>query len=215
MKGDTRLVPDLILAEELLREAGELNPGEWVPHSRNVAYAARSIAERLAGLDSAVAYSLGLLHDIGRREGKTQIRHIIDGYRYLMGLGYEDAARICLTHSFPIQDIRTSSARWDCSPEETEFMKDFLSRIEYDDYDRLIQLCDGIATSSGFCLLEQRMVNVAMRHGVNEFTVEKWKARFKLKAEFERALGVSVYSLLPGVVEVTFGFVSGTHSEGA
>ena len=33
---------------------------------------------------------MGLLHDIGRREGVTGMRHTLDGYRYLLEQGFDD-----------------------------------------------------------------------------------------------------------------------------
>jgi hypothetical protein len=37
-------------------------------------------------------------------------------------------------------------------------------------------------------------------------TVEKWRAFLGLQTYFEGAIGRSIYSVLPGVVENTFGF---------
>ena len=42
----------------------------------------------------------------------------------------------------------------------------------------------------------------------NEHTLAKWNAYRGLRHEFDGATGVSVYRLLPGVVENTFGFES-------
>jgi len=63
---------------------------------------------------------------------------------------------------------------------------------------------EGIPT--GCCLMEKRMLDVAMRHGVNEYTIEKWKATFEIKKYFEERIGRSIYSILPNVKETTFGF---------
>jgi hypothetical protein len=43
-----------------------------------------------------------------------------------------------------------------------------------------------------------------MRYGFNELTLAKWRAYFAIKAEFDRAIGKPVYSVLPGVIENTF-----------
>ena len=198
-------IPSIEEAERFIAEAELLNPGRWVQHSRNVAFAAKLIAEHHPELDPETAYVLGLLHDIGRREGRTHIRHLVDGYRFLIGLGYEDAARISLTHSFPIADLRVFVGEYDCSPEDLLFLKEFISLVEYTKFDRLIQLCDTIALPSGFCLLEKRMVDVAIRLGINEFTIPGWEARFKLMAKIEAEIGCSIYSILPGIIEGTFG----------
>ncbi len=199
-------IPSLSEAEELLQEAQSLNPGPWGAHSRYVAQAAQAIAQHLTDLDPQTAYILGCLHDIGRRYGLTGMRHVLDGYHFLQSKGYDDAARISLTHSYPIKTAACGSARWDGSPEEYQFVQSYLDGIEYNDYDRLIQLCDSLAMSSGFCLLEKRLVDVVMRYGFVPMTVAKWKAYFQIKEDFERLIGRSVYSLLPGVVENTFAF---------
>ncbi len=199
-------VPSLEKAEKLLLEAEARSPGPWVAHSRNVALAARRLAEPHPDLNPETAYVLGLLHDIGRQEGVTGMRHTLDGYTFLMKLGYDDAARICLTHSFPRQDARAIFGRWDVSEEEFTFVDDYLSSLTYTDYDRLLQLCDCLALSSGLCLLEKRMIDVALRHGLNVYTVPKWQAFIDLQKHFESIIGCSIYEVLPGVVETTFGF---------
>jgi deazaflavin-dependent oxidoreductase (nitroreductase family) len=207
-------IPTLEEAERCLAEAESMNPGPWVQHSRNVAIAARLIAEHHPELDPDTAYILGLLHDIGRREGRTSIRHLIDGYRFLSDLGYEDAARISLTHSFPIPDLRVFVGERDCSPEDIQFLEGFIASVEFSQYDRLIQFCDAIALPSGFCLIEKRMIDVAMRLGINDFTIPGWEARFQIKAEIESAIGQSIYQVLPDIFEGTFGIALSNAVEG-
>ena len=199
-------IPSLPVAARLMAEAEQLNPGPWVQHSLNVAKAAELIAAHLPGLEPSAAYILGYLHDIGRRQGVTGMRHVLDGYLYLRDLGFEDAARICMTHSFPVKHIRAGSAEWDCSEQEQNQVQQYLDSVEYTDYDRLLQLCDCLAQPGGFCLIEKRLVDVVLRYGVNEFTIPKWKAFTQIQRQFEQVIGRSIYTLLPGVVENTFGF---------
>jgi hypothetical protein len=52
--------------------------------------------------------------------------------------------------------------------------------------------------------MEKRMVDVAVRHGIHEFIIPKWKATFQIKQYFENQMGRSIYAILPGVVENTF-----------
>jgi putative nucleotidyltransferase with HDIG domain len=198
-------IPTLEEAEKLLGEAEKRNPGPWVAHSKNVALAAKCIAEH-SNLDAETAYTLGLLHDIGRREGITKMRHTLDGFKFLQNLGFDDAARICITHSFVLKSMAAHEGRWDCSSEELEFLTDFVNTTEFDDYDKLFQLCDALALAEGICLIEKRIVNVALRVGVNSQTVAKWKALFEVQTYFEQKIGQSIYKVLPGVVETTFGF---------
>ena len=49
--------------------------------------------------------------------------------------------------------------------------------------------------------MEQRFVDVVLRYGFNEHTRTKWQAFIEIRQYFERMLGKSIYSLLPGVIE--------------
>jgi len=189
------------VANGLLESGVKLNPGPWREHSISVAENARLIAERVLGMDPEMAYVMGLLHDIGRREGVFGIRHIFDGYKYMMSLGEPDVARICLTHSFPLKNTSTFFGRYDATREDMEFLECFLNEREYDDYDRLIQLCDAISLPEGACILEKRFVDVALRHGLPPCTIDKWKAFMELKSYFDTLTGENIYSLLPDVFE--------------
>lgn len=197
-------LPTIKEAKDFLAEAGKMNPGAWVEHSKYVADAARIIASHHPGLDPDRAYIFGCLHDIGRREGVYQNRHIIDGYRFLQTRQFSAAARICLTHSFPVKDIKATPGTWECSVEDYEFIEKFLNQIEYSDYDRLIQLCDALVSANGFCLIEKRFVDVAIRYGTDEYTILRWHAYLNIKKEFEKTLKQSIYSILPGIIENTF-----------
>lgn len=191
-------------AERALREASESNPGPWTNHSRYVAEACRNIAEKCSNLSAEQAYLYGLLHDIGHYAGVSSEKHLIDGYRYCMELGWGKAAQICISHAFMIQDIHTSIGTFDVSDEDYQFMKTFVEEAVYDDYDRLVQLCDALALPSGFCLLEKRFVDVTIRYGFHPATIDRWKKTLEIKDSFEKEIGCSIYALLPGVVENSF-----------
>jgi len=197
-------IPDRAAAEGYLEGASKLNPGPWVSHSLYVAQGAQAIASHIPGLQPERAYILGLLHDIGRRKGVAGMRHIIDGYHFLINEGYPVAARICLTHSFPVEGSSFGASPWDGAPEELQFVATYLGEIKYDDYDRLIQLCDAVSLPSGFCLMEKRLVDVVMRYGLDQYTEERWKSFFQIKEKIENSISESIYQLLPGVVENTF-----------
>lgn len=191
-------------AARFIMEAESRNPGNWALHSQFTASAAEAIAKVCSHLDAETAYIMGLLHDIGRREGITYMRHALDGYRFLKSMGYEEIGRICITHTFWLNCLEEYPGKWDCSEEETAFLKAYLDGLEYDDYDRLIQLCDCLALPSGFCLLEKRLVDVALRYGTTEYTTRKWRSLFLNKEKLERQMGCSLYDLLPGVMENSF-----------
>jgi hypothetical protein len=197
-------IPPRKIADQYLVEAGCQNPGRWVAHSQQVAQAAEALATHHPQLSGEPAYILGLLHDIGRRVGVTDMRHGLDGYHFLIAEGYPEAAQICLTHSFPLPFTGVGSGKWDCSAEELTFVQSYLDRVEYTQYDRLIQLCDAICLPAGPVLMEKRLMDVTLRHGFNDFTLRKWQAFFTIQSEFETELGASIYQFLPNVAANTF-----------
>jgi hypothetical protein len=198
------MVPTMDQTDAYLKEAEKMNPGSWIAHLRNAGQAAYQIASRIDGLDPQVAYALGSLHDIGRRSGKFDLFHILQGYHFMMHQGYPLVARICLTHSFVNQDIRRAENNWDGSPEELEWVAAYISKLEYNDYDRLIQLCDAVSVDTGYWLIEKRLLDVGIRRGVSEYSPQRWQKMLEIRDYFEKKLGCSVYSLLPGVMENTF-----------
>ena len=80
-------------------------------------------------LDPDQSYVLGLLHDIGRREGIFGMRHVVDGYTFMMLEGYPDVARISLTHSYPIPIVMYGSSAWDGTDVESEFVAEYLTNV--------------------------------------------------------------------------------------
>lgn len=181
-------------AEQLLTWAQELNPGPWVDHSRTAARIAESIARR-CGMDGDRAYTLGLLHDIGRYEGPRELHHVIAGHALMRDRGFDAPARICLTHSFSYPDLRAYCGSNDCSETETAFLLNALAETEMDDDDRLIQLADALGSVNGAVRLEIRLLDVFRRHGIPEMGREKIDASLALKAHFDRLAGMDIYRL--------------------
>lgn len=181
-------------AEELLKEAERCNPGPWGDHSRVAAYCAEQIAGQCDSMDAEKAYILGLLHDIGRKFGVRHLGHVSDGYTYMMSLGYDEVAKICLTHSFNNQSVAEYIGNFDTSDEELELITTALAQVTLDDYDRLIQLCDAMAGSEGVLDMEERMVDVKRRYG--SYPQEKRDSNMRLKQYFEEKTGKDLYDLV-------------------
>ena len=158
-----------------------------------------------AGMNSAKAGALGLLHDCGYRKGEItdNVFHGLEGYDFLMSLGYPKAAQICLTHSFPDKNF---------APEEIGYpikwmmkAKEILSTLEYDDYDRLIQLCDKISDGKKAVTIEKRVRAIKERYccktrGIYNITKRRLRTLLKegreLKAYFDKLCGRDVYDIL-------------------
>ena len=193
------MFPSKEIAVSELEIAGKMNPGPWIRHSYHVADAARIIAENTGRLDSEKAFVCGLLHDIGRRTGVSGVRHIIDGYDYAVSKGWDEVARVCLTHSFPVKDIEADIGKKDIRKEQYDFINHYLKHLAYDDYDKLIILCDALADADGFCILEKRFVDTTRRYGIYPFTVDRWNKAYEYKQYFEEMIGKSIYTLLPEI----------------
>lgn len=178
-----------------LDEARTMNNGSWIVHSLAVGSAAERIAAHIVGMDAERAFVFGVLHDIGRRFGEMGMNHVILGYRFLLAEGDEEAAEICLTHSFPVQEITAVNGGWDLSDEDYVFLDRFLQERSYTLYDRLIQLCDAMATGEGIVAIERRMMDIMIRYGVDETSMPRWRRLFAMKAEFERRMGCTVESV--------------------
>lgn len=187
------MIPTRVAAEELLRDGEACNPGQWADHSRVVAMCAERIAAACGSMDPEKAYVLGLLHDIGRKFGVKHMGHIYDGYHYMTRLGYDEAARICLSHSFSIQRLEDYIGKWDITAEQQEELRRLLKELEYDDYDRLIQVCDSLAGTE-VVDMEERMADVKRRYGA--YPQDKWDKNLELKAYFEEKMRQDIYKVV-------------------
>ena len=185
------MMPTREKAEKLLLEAEECDPGPWGNHSRVAAHCAEKIAMECNDLDADKAYILGLLHDIGRKFGVRHLGHVSDGYTYMMSLGYDEVAQICLTHSFNNQTTDEYIGKFDTTDEELKMIQDALKAVTFDDYDRLIQLCDALAGTERVLDIEERMEDVRRRYG--SYPQEKWNGNLALKKCFEEKMGKDIY----------------------
>lgn len=190
-KKNRKMLPTIEKAEQLLQEAEKCNPGPWGNHSRVAAHCAQKIAAQCDDLNPDKAYILGLLHDIGRKFGVRHLGHVSDGYSYMMSLGYDEAAKICLTHSFNNQKIDEYIGEFDTTDDELKMIEKAMEEVTMDDYDKLIQLCDALAGSEGILDIEERMSDVKRRYG--SYPQEKWNSNLALKKHFEEKMGKDLY----------------------
>ena len=188
------MIPTREVAEKLLVEAEKSNPGPWGNHSRTTAHCAEKIAQLCDDMDANKAYILGLLHDIGRKFGVRHLGHVSDGYTYMMNLGYDEVAKICLTHSFNNQSLNEYIGKIDTTAEEYELIEYQLQAVVFDEYDRLIQLCDALAGAEEVLDIELRMEDVKQRYG--SYPKDKWDRNIELKKHFENKSGKNIYELV-------------------
>ena len=113
----------------------------------------------------------------------------------MMSLGYNEVAKICLTHSFNNQTTKEYIGKFDVSDEELNLIKNTLAKVDMSDYDRLIQLCDSLAGSEGVLDIEERMGDVKQRYGY--YPQEKWDSNIRFKKYFEEKAGKDIYEIHP------------------
>ncbi len=199
-------IPDLVTAEKLwhavilnrLSKPYPFNDRDaYVFHTRGVARFAKTIAEKIPELDTQKAYILGLLHDYGKRINESEEKrfHGQEGYEEMTALGYDDVARICLTHTFHIKDFSDEeynySAGWLC------WAKEKLKLLTYNDYDRLIQLCDMLTEGFNFVTIEQRAEGIAGRYHLTDKQKQNLISdTLPLKQHFDNLCGEDIYTLL-------------------
>jgi len=188
------MLPTREEAERLLKEAEACNPGPWGNHSRVAAHCAEKIAEACGDMDSEKAYICGLLHDIGRKFGKRHLGHVSDGYSYMISLGYDEVAKVCLTHSFKNKSLDDYVGNFDTTEEEMKLIVDTLNAITLDEYDCLIQVCDALSGSEGVMRMEDRMNDVKRRYG--NYPQEKWDSNMAMKTYYEDKMGKDLYEVV-------------------
>ncbi len=181
-------------AENLLIEAAKCNPGPWEDHSRNVAHCAERIAVACRDMNADKAYVAGLLHDIGRKFGVKHLGHVYDGWKYMLQLGYDEIARICLSHSFNEGKLEDYIGNVDITQEQVEEIRQALAEMQFDEYDMLIQLCDSMASADGIVDMEERMNDVKRRYGA--YPQSKWDKNMELKKYFEQKVGKDIYKIV-------------------
>lgn len=185
------MLPTRKEAIELLKDGLVSNPGPWGKHCLTAAHCAERIASKCGDINSEKAYVLGLLHDIGRKFGVRHLGHVSDGFIYMKKLGYDEVAKVCLTHSFNNHSVDEYIGKFDVTDEELTIIKTELAKASYDEYDKLIQLCDCLAGAEGVLDIEQRMEDVKKRYG--SYPQTKWDSNIKLMHYFEDKMKENIY----------------------
>lgn len=172
-------------------------PCKYIYHTKGVAEAAQIIAGKIPHLNSDKAYVLGLLHDYGKRikEKEADKFHGQEGYEAMLAKEYPDVAKICLTHSFP--NINFNDKDYSYPIEWMNWVREKLKTIEYDDYDRLIQLCDKFYEETSKVSIRERAEGIAFRYGLAQYEKDRNIAEgLKLKTYFDKLCGQDIYDIL-------------------
>ena len=186
-----------ILFQNIKDEKELLLPkNRWILHSLYVGRAAERIAKSI-GINSEKALIYGYLHDIGRMINHNN--HPIEGYNYLINLGFENEARICLTHSFIDNDINKTAGGGPKDKDSYDFINNYLLNHPHNVYDNIIQLCDLFCLETGFTTIEKRLLDISNRKGIYDNSLEHYQFALYLKSRIEKVLNFSLYNLFPEI----------------
>lgn len=168
------------------------NLGAWVSHSKLIGKTARKMAKDLY-LDADIAYALGCLHDIGKKNGKKGLAHIIEGFHILRNESYFFPARIAISHCFIIKDINSFVGDINIGKSEIKTIKNLLKSYDYNDYDKLIQVLDNSILNS-YIGIDEKQKYLKEKYGKIPFENERLDILKGYEKEFEERLGGSVGS---------------------
>jgi len=167
-------------------------------HSAMVAVCAEIIASRLPEIDGQKAYLMGLFHDFGKLVYNDEVCdkfHGLEGYKFLKNLGYDELARINLTHTFYQQELNLREYA-SYNPWEMRHCKQLLNKLPFDDYDRLIQLCDRLSVGVTYNIKERmKFIQNTYRLPV-ALVKKKYREALQLKKYFDDKCGCDIYKLL-------------------
>ena len=175
----------------------DVHSREYIFHTNGVGESALKIAG-YCGLDSSKAYVLGLLHDYGKIQNEQQsgIAHFIYGYNAMKARGFDAIARVCITHSFPFNDIKFDDYK-QYSIQDLQTAQSIIKNIEYDDYDRLIQLCDMFFEANNIVSYQQRLSCIRQRYNLSpQQTTTLEKGVEQNKAYFDAKCGCDIYKII-------------------
>ncbi len=166
-------------------------------HSRDVGMVAEIFAKKTKYLNHEKAYVLGLLHDCGYilDEKKEHIFHGVVGYHYMMSLGYDEVAKVCLTHSFYTENFRDEDYPHlqDFIPECRKIMENF----SFDDYDKLISLCNMMNNAGKICSIDSRIQSVSAEYQIPLKQLNNIKKDlYEIKSFFDEKCQNDIYNFL-------------------
>lgn len=178
-----------------LEEGYAQNPGDWILHLWVIGQTAAKIAKEI-GLDPDIAFACGALHDLGKSTGAKGAEHFYQSYKILRADSYFFPARIALTHSFQLKNVDSYVGHWNIGEANKEFVRNFIEKIEYNDYDLLIQVLDGLIKTE-YLGIEKRAAGVLKNHGANPYFEKRKEKLYELEEYFQNKLSKPISAYLP------------------
>lgn len=158
---------------------GKINTSSWFSHSLYMGKLSFDLA-KILGLNEEIAFTLGILHDIGRKYDHS-FNHVIKGCEFLYTIGWYNESISCLTHSF-VNGGRCSNnepalpgfyvddfgnEKW-LSDTKMDDVGYFLKHYNYTEYDRILNIADLMATDKGIVSPFDRIEDIATRRTIDK-----------------------------------------------
>lgn len=121
---------------DYLEKAFRDKSDRWIIKSWLCGKTAEKMAKDL-GLDPDIALASASLAQIGK--SSTSENNFIEGFKILRADSYFFPAKVAISQSFPLKDLELYKDIYDLDPKEEEFIRNFLYRYDYTDYDYLVQ----------------------------------------------------------------------------
>lgn len=184
----------MLSADDAIALLDEYGRGEpWTLHCTAVAEAAGAIDAALRnqrGVRRGHAWTLGLLHDIGRCVTHHPLGHGVEGYRLLMALGHPEEAHVCAAHLlFGLQ-----------ASEAVTFGLPARPFVPQSAAERIATLADALIEGDRPTTLEERVASLRRRHESTTFFMERLDRAFQAasayRAQLDSELGVPVEAIV-------------------
>ncbi len=166
-------------------------------HCNKVAQNACKIAQQTKDMNPELCYVMGLLHDCGRiKDEKAENRHHgWVGHQLMISKGWDDVARICITHNFYEKEFDIKN--YPIINDDVIACQKFLSQIKFNDYDYLMQLTDVLNDMGTDCTIEYRFASLAKRYPINKIQMEHFSNIIESRRSyFNFKCGCDIYNLL-------------------
>jgi len=153
----------------------------WTKHCFAVADSALrlgQVLENRMAIDRPFLWTAALLHDIGRCITHDPIRHGVEGYRLLSGLGHEAEAYVCASHILFGLDAAEAAAFG--LPEQGFFPR----TLE----ERLVPLIDFMMEGDQPTSLNRRFASLRRRNAGNCFFMDRLDRAYETAKLFKKQL---------------------------
>lgn len=129
-------IPNKDKIKDYLEKGFRDKSDRWIIKSWLCGKTAEKMAKDL-GLDPDITLACASLAQIGNSSACKN--EFLEGFKILRADSYFFPAKVAISQSFPLKDLKLYKDIYDLDPKEEEFIRNFLYSYDYTDYDYLVQ----------------------------------------------------------------------------